>query len=194
MGLAESARRDESEQHVSVRLESVFSRCFAKKYKTRLYGGADEPLYQPATVPGADHALYYRSDYFASALHETAHWCLAGVRRREKTDFGYWYMPETRDIAQQREFEAVECKPQALEWFFSRACSFHFQVSADNLALAQQGALDTSNFQQRVLEQALAWQITGLPIRADAFYTGLCLEFGTQLSAGELRFDDAGIV
>ena len=98
------------------RLEQVFMRCFGSSLCTRLQGGAAEPLYQPATLEGDYHVLYYRADYFASALHEVAHWCIAGEIRRQQTDFGYWYAPDGRSPAQQRAFERVECRPQALEW------------------------------------------------------------------------------
>jgi len=191
MGCAESVAESEPGQFHSSRLEEVFNQCFAETYNTRLYGGADEPLYQPAEVPAVYHGLYYRENFFASALHETAHWCMAGARRRLRPDFGYWYTPEDRNVDQQRAFEAVERKPQALEWFFSRACGFRFQVSADNLELARLGMLDTSAFRQGVLEQARAWQVTGLPTRSDVFYQVLCLEFGTAIAPGQLHFDRA---
>jgi elongation factor P hydroxylase len=189
MGFAEHVPDFEPGQFDCSRVERVFNQCFAGTYKARLCGGADEPLYQPAQAPGAYHALYYRGDYFASALHETAHWCIAGAGRRQQPDFGYWYTPEGRNLDQQRAFEAAEYKPQALEWFFSRACAFRFQVSADNLALDRLGKLDTSTFQKRVLEQARAWQVTGLPARPGIFYQALCHEFGTAVSPGQLRFE-----
>ena len=105
------------------RLEAVFARCFARTENTRLVGGAAEPLYQPAGKGNGPHSLYFREDYFASALHEVAHWCIAGIERRQRVDFGYWYAPEGRSDDQQRAFESVEVRPQALEWYFSLACS-----------------------------------------------------------------------
>ncbi|HEY6132123.1 MAG TPA: elongation factor P hydroxylase [Halioglobus sp.] len=176
------------EPFLAARLETVFNDCFAGSCNTRLCGGVAEPLYRPAVLDGGYHALYYRSDYFASALHEVAHWCIAGVRRRQQPDFGYWYSPDGRSADQQRAFEAVEYKPQALEWFFSKASGYRFQVSADNLDLAGTGMIDTTLFQRRVLEQALTWQKAGLPPRADEFYRALCREFDTCISAAQLRF------
>lgn len=193
MGFAEYLPDVEPGQFDCSRLERVFNQCFAGTYHTRLYGGADEPLYQPAKEPGAYHALYYRGDHFASALHETAHWCIAGAGRRQQTDFGYWYTPEDRNLDQQREFEAVESRPQALEWFFARACGFRFQVSVDNLDLDRLGKLDISAFRQRVLVQARAWQVTGLSARPSIFYQALCQEFGTGISPGQLNFDLANL-
>jgi elongation factor P hydroxylase len=183
MGVAERVTADTVEPFRAERLEQVFDRCFAQSYNTRLLGGADEPLYQPATVAGASNAIRYRQDYFASALHEVSHWCIAGAARRRQLDFGYWYAPEGRCVKQQLAFETVERKPQALEWYFSKACNYRFQVSADNLALANAGTLDTATFPQAVLEQVLRWQADGLPERAAVFYRALCSEFGTGAGA-----------
>jgi hypothetical protein len=178
----------------SERLEQVFNHCFMQQLGTRLVGGADEPFYQPASEASQLHSLYYRSDYFASALHEAAHWCIAGEQRRQLVDFGYWYAPEGRSVTQQQAFEAVECKPQALEWFFSRACGYRFQVSADNLDLVQAGLLESTVFQSSVLEQALHWQQVGLPERADTLFRGLCREFGTTVAPEQLHFSLADLI
>lgn len=171
----------------STRLERVFADCFAHDYNTVLIGGAAEPLYVPATGSG-QHKLYYRDDFFASALHETAHWCIAGAARRQQRDFGYWYATEGRDSTAQRAFEAVEAAPQALEWFFSQACGWPFQVSVDNLD-PQDGTLpDTRDFCDRVVAEALARQSRGLPERAAIFYRALCVEFGSAHPAQALTF------
>lgn len=187
MGAA-GRRAHVAQPFVASRLERVFDECFARRWNTRLVGGADEPVYKPADTGDESHTLYYRLDYFASALHEAAHWCIAGERRRLQPDFGYWYAPEGRDAEQQRAFQAVESKPQALEWFFSRACGYRFQVSVDNLHLSAQGLPDVSVFQQRVLEQALFWRSNGLPERAGIFYTALCREFDTAVAPAQLHF------
>ena len=92
-------------QFDSRRLEFVFNQCFAATEHTQLRGGAEEPLYQPASGAGGMHLLFYREDYFASALHEIAHWCIAGSARRRMVDFGYWYAPDGRDAQQQAAFE-----------------------------------------------------------------------------------------
>jgi elongation factor P hydroxylase len=172
----------------AARLEKVFNKCFAVSCNTRLYGGAQEPLYQPATRIDGLHALYYRHEYFASALHEAAHWCLAGETRRQQLDFGYWYAPEGRSVQQQQAFEAVERKPQALEWYFSKACAYRFQVSLDNLDLVSAGLHDSGEFKEAVFEQVVIWRDQGLPSRAAAFYRALCAEFGTVTPASQLQF------
>ena len=80
--------RDDFDAAVLIRL---FDQCFQQSQQTCLVGGADEPLYQPATREGQYHQVVFRADYFASALHEIAHWCLAGRVRRQQLDYGYWY-------------------------------------------------------------------------------------------------------
>jgi len=115
-------------------IEKLFEQAFFSSYQTVLKGGAEEPLYQPSEKKSVPHTIYYREDYLASALHEVAHWCLAGEVRRQQLDFGYWYQPDGRTAEEQRLFEKVEVKPQALEWIFSQAAGVSFQVSADNLA------------------------------------------------------------
>jgi elongation factor P hydroxylase len=173
---------------LSARLERVFNSCFHARYHTRLFGGAAEPVYQPGGFASKCNALYYREDYFASALHEVSHWCIAGVQRRQQPDFGYWYAPEGRSLDQQRAFETAERKPQALEWYFSKACGYRFQVSIDNLQLANAGLHDATAFRHAVLEQALIWQEQGMPPRAAVFYQALCYEFGTAVPAAQLQF------
>lgn len=44
-----------------------------------------------------------------------------GEKRRQLVDFGYWYAPDGRSAEQQELFQAVEVKPQAMEWILSPA-------------------------------------------------------------------------
>ena len=192
---AAAPRQDGPGVHCSQRLEALFSRCFALPYATRLVGGAAEPLYLPARDTGGEHRLYYREDYFASALHEVSHWCIAGVARRRERDFGYWYAPEGRTGAQQRAFEAVEAGPQALEWIFSQACAYPFKLSADNFDPVTGDLPDIQPLAGAVLARARAWQEKGLPYRAGRFYRALCREFGSVRPVGalELRLEDLSV-
>tara|TARA_R110000772_G_scaffold238154_2_gene350070 strand:+ start:12191 stop:12781 length:591 start_codon:yes stop_codon:yes gene_type:complete len=160
------------------RVERVFAECFLHSENTVLCGGAEEPLYAPAVHPGEPHRLWFREDFFASALHETAHWCIAGSARRQQVDFGYWYAPEGRDPEAQAAFEAVEVRPQALEWCFSVACGYPFRVSTDNLAAEGGVAADHSAFRAAVRREALRLSGAPLPRRAAVFYRALQLEFG----------------
>ena len=152
-------------------LERIFRECFFAEYATVLVGGSPEPLYVPSSdVLREPHRVVYREDCFASALHEVAHWCLAGADRRKLEDYGYWYRPDGRDPREQEEFERAEAKPQALEWIFSEACGFPFQLSADNLA----GALGPSDrFEQGVRRAKADHRARALPARADRFLAAL---------------------
>ena len=68
--------------HKAFDLIQLFERCFFAEFNTRLEGGAEEPLYLPTTSHDPARILFTR-DYFASALHEVAHWCVAGEARRQ---------------------------------------------------------------------------------------------------------------
>ena len=114
-------------------IEKAFAQSLGAQHSVRLIGGFDEPLYLPATDSRAAE-IRFRSDYPSSALHEVAHWCLAGEHRRALEDYGYWYEAD-RGANAQRAFESVEARPQALEWVFSRAVGCAFRVSADNLSI-----------------------------------------------------------
>ena len=168
---------EREETFSSVLLEHLFARCFRTEFNTLLEGGFEEPLYTPPDVNDAPGSIRYRRDYFASALHEVAHWCIAGPHRRSLVDYGYWYAPDGRSVVQQADFEQVECKPQALEWFFAKACGYVFTVSVDNLDSRTGEIPETSAFRKGVLAQALHWQEVGLPCRAQSFCDCLYSEF-----------------
>ncbi len=158
---------------LSARLEMLFRGLFFRPWHTLLVGGGDEPLYRPADHRYRYHRIIYRADYAASALHEVAHWCIAGRQRRQQLDYGYWYAPDGRTAAQQRIFEQVEVKPQALEWLFATAAGQPFRLSADNL----DGEGPSPAFAGAVRRQARAYCEGGLPPRAQAFIAALASEF-----------------
>jgi elongation factor P hydroxylase len=171
---------------LSTELESVFNTTFAP-WNTQLLGNAPEPVYLPADQDSASHRLFYREDYSASALHEIAHWCIAGDKRREQVDFGYWYRPEGRTLAQQRTFEQVEVKPQALEWIFATACGLKFTISADNLSADEPEARRPSAaFAMAVAAQARSYCSNGLPERAVLFVAALSRQFNTTALQADL--------
>ncbi|HEB91051.1 MAG TPA: ATPase [Deltaproteobacteria bacterium] len=148
-------------------LEGIFRECFFEEHRTVLVGGGEEPVYLPSPDPGRlPHRIVYREDYLASALHEVAHWCLAGQRRRRLEDYGYWYVPDGRNADEQRAFERVEAAPQALEWIFSDACRVPFHLSVDNL---EGDAGPSPDFQALVEEQRRRFLGKGLPPRAAAY-------------------------
>ena len=149
----------------------TFNGCFAQTH-TKLVGGASEPLYEPGE---REARLYFREDYASSALHEIAHWCIAGADRRQQPDYGYWYR-EKRDIKQQRTFETVEVKPQALEWIFSVAAGVGFRVSRDNF---DESTLDMNEFSAEVHAAVIAL-LDGLPPRGERFIHALVAQTGNQ--------------
>lgn len=152
----------------------VFHSCFAAPYRTKLIGGAGEPLYQPAVNDGDWHVIYFREDFPSSALHEISHWSIAGKARRQLLDFGYWYEDE-RDADKQKAFEDLEIKPQALEWIFSRASGIEFRVSADNF---NESIVALDRLRQEVRLGAVAWLQAGLPTRAQRFVEALVQRTG----------------
>ena len=91
-------------------LVDIFNALFLEEQNTRLQVGAVEPFYQ-APKANQPAVIYSRDNYFSSALHEIAHWCIAGTERRKLEDYGYWYCPDGRTADQQQAFEQVEIKP-----------------------------------------------------------------------------------
>jgi len=161
----------------------LFDRTFVRDYRTCLKAGAEEPYYQPAESKDTMHRIWFTRDYFASALHEVAHWCVAGHRRRQLPDYGYWYAPDGRSPEQQAVFEQVEAKPQALEWLFSRAAGFVFRPSADNLTA---NAGPSEAFKDAIHEQVMGFCRTGVSPRVAAFLRALLGWYGSgKYGAGD---------
>jgi len=155
---------------VKHRLEDVialFDGLFHDTFATRLVRGGDEPLYLPADADTPFHRVIFARGFYASALHEISHWCIAGEARRQREDYGYWYLPDGRDADEQRDFETVEVAPQALERLFSRACGLCFHISVDNLGGDTE--VDREAFIARVEARAERYESEGLPPRAAAF-------------------------
>ena len=152
----------------SCQIERLFNHCFREEALTVLIGGVTEPIYLPALSATGLSFLFYREDYVSSALHEVAHWCLAGEHRRQKRDYGYWYIPPNRSPSQQLAFEVVEVQPQALEWIFSLAAEVSFNLSLDSSD--SESDLRTSTFGMAVSKQARRFCRQGLPERAALFF------------------------
>ncbi len=115
-----------------VQIAGCFNRTLGRRYGARVIGGAEEPLYEPGSA-GRPGIIRYTRDYPASALHELAHWCIAGPRRRRLRDYGYWYQPPPRADAAQAAFFRVELPVQALEARLADAAGVLFRVSVDDL-------------------------------------------------------------
>ncbi len=159
------------------RLISLFNATFFEKWNTRLVRGEDEPVYLPANDSVSYHRIVFAHGFFASALHEISHWCIAGEARRQLEDYGYWYCPDGRDEKQQARFEQVEVKPQAIEWAFTLASGRRFQVSTDNLNGAEP---DREGFTRNVEAQLQTFMNNGFPNRAALFIDALHNAFGTR--------------
>lgn len=145
-------------------LIKIFNTTFLATYNTELLLGGDEPIYLPADGDHKHHRIIFARGFFASALHEIAHWCIAGPQRRLLEDYGYWYQPDGRSAEVQAEFEKVEIKPQAVEWLLSASCGFPFRVSCDNLS--GECEPDRVGFTNKVREQVLVYLEQGMPERA----------------------------
>ena len=143
----------DSERLTTDWLIQLFNTLFADQ-QVILARSNDEPEYFPAQNDKPAR-IEFAHGFFASALHELSHWCVAGDARRQLSDFGYWYAPDGRSAAQQQAFERVEIKPQALECLFTLACGRNFQVSQDNLF----ADFDTSSstFASDVYQQAQSY-------------------------------------
>ncbi|STX49976.1 transporting ATPase [Legionella busanensis] len=166
-------------------LITIFNACFAEKYNTQLIKGIDEPIYLPADKDRLYHAIYFAHGFFSSALHECAHWLIAGKARRTLVDYGYWYIPDGRGPEEQALFQQVEVKPQALEWILSVAAGYQFQFSIDNL---NGTSVNTDSFKQAVYDQVMIYCKQGLAKRANRFRLALCHFYQTPLDFTRQQF------
>ena len=164
----------------------IFNHTFTTSMNTQLVKGGDEPLYAPISDTYEYHRIIFAHGFFASALHEVAHWCLAGASRRLLEDFGYWYIPDGRDQAQQLKFEQVEIKPQAIEWAFCVAVGKKFDVSVDNLSGT--GNTDRVAFKQAVYQQVEIYLSSGFPRDAQIYIAALADFYQTPLPLTRVQF------
>lgn len=167
-------QRQPLERWRSEDLNLLFAECFIE-YRTVLIGGAAEPLYTP-WQDNQPAKIYYTRDYYRSALHEIAHWCIAGVERRMQEDYGYWYAPEGRNAEQQALFEMMEVRPQALELLFCAAVGHDFFVSCDNFS----GVGDEKEFQQQVFAEAKCMLEGNIPSRGWLWLQVLQQAYGVE--------------
>ncbi|MCU4675772.1 elongation factor P hydroxylase [Catenovulum sp. 2E275] len=170
--------------HKTEDLIDIFYQSLGKQYNTRVIKGSDEPIYLPANQSTPYHQIVFAHGFYTSALHEIAHWCLAGEKRRQLEDYGYWYCPDGRDQTQQTEFEQVEIKPQAIEWCLSVAAGLSFNVSCDNL----NGSYTPNRhaFRAKIFNQVKLYLAQGLPPRVHQLCQALAefyqVEFPLKIS------------
>ena len=143
-------------------LITIFESTFLIPFNTQLICGENEPIYLPADNEHSFHRIIFAHGFYASALHEIAHWLVAGEKRRLLEDYGYWYEPDGRSAIQQAEFEKVEVVPQAIEWAVAVSCGFKFDVSVDNLSGIE---IDRMAFKAKVHLQLLSYLENGFSER-----------------------------
>ncbi len=159
----------------------VFNQCFKDNLQTELVRGAHEPIYIPRSQYYPWDRVIFAYGYYASALHEISHWCIAGEERRKMLDFGYWYNPDGRTLEQQLEFAVVEIKPQALEWILCRSANFKFRVSLDNLNMDSEVLEESAYiFKNNIYDQVQQYLLQGLPKRAKMFSDALIAKYRHQ--------------
>ena len=154
-------RRSLSDKQIA----GCFNSDLGRRFRVRLIGGADEPLYEPGGR--AWSVIRYNRDYAASALHELAHWCIAGPARRDLIDYGYWYEPPPRSASAQARFAEAELPVQALESLLSEACGLPFRVSLDDVDGPPEFA---AGFSRQVASHARKLSLSG---RAEALHSSL---------------------
>lgn len=170
---------DSADADLCARIEAVFAECFGARHGVRLVARPDEPLYEPRAERIA--RLGYLQGHPRSALHEVAHWCIAGPERRRRLDFGYWYRPGPRSALEQRRFEAVEVLPQALERLFCDPVGLDFEVSIDDLETTL--ARGEARFDDAVRRCAEGVLERGRPLRAMVFLRALTARFGSRCAS-----------
>ncbi len=157
------------------RLITIFHDLFFAEYQTVLAHATGDPMYLPKDAATPYHRLLFAHGFFQSALHEVAHWCIAGPKRRELIDFGYWYKPHGRTKLEQEAFFSAETKPQALEWIFTAATAREFFLSSDNLDEPA-----TESTKRRIQLEAFRLIEAGLPKRARCFADALVESYSSR--------------
>lgn len=157
----------------------VFNRTFQEQC-VRLERSEGEPIYYPRDQNFTYDRICFANDFISSALHEVAHWCVAGDARRRLVDYGYWYKPDGRNEQEQIAFQNVEIKPQALEWIFSVAAGVCFNLSLDNLSSSSSlSSESTQKFAAALGVQVADYLNFGLPKRALRFVEALAVQSNT---------------
>ena len=84
------------DEHKYEDLIAIFDGCFSQSYNTRLERGGDYPIYLPEFIDEDNtpskrpyNVILFAHGFYSSALHEIAHWLVAGKERRKLEDFGY---------------------------------------------------------------------------------------------------------
>jgi hypothetical protein len=164
----------------------LFNGLFQATHNTVLVPGDAVPEYRPADRHCRWNRIIFAHGFYASALHETSHWCIAGAERRKQYDYGYWYQPDGRSVEQQAQFEKVESRPQALEWILTIAAGRRFHLSLDNLDGEDSGQHE--RFAAEVHRHTWRYLENGLPGRAERFRQALMDWYGRRGAFAEYAF------
>jgi len=163
---------DKNAKHLIVLFNSVFGRA----YNVVLSSDSGEPDYRASTEPTMPNVVNFANGYFNSALHEIAHWVIAGELRRKQDDYGYWYAEDGRSPEQQKLFQQLEVFPQAIEKAFCEALERSFQASIDNLDNPLSKA-EIVRFENEIEAKKCQLQEQGFPSRAQQFLNALSTQF-----------------
>jgi elongation factor P hydroxylase len=169
----EKNTQERPQMHYTQDIITLFNLCFESSHNTQLIRGGDEPIYVPASKTCSYHQVVFAHNFYSSALHEIAHWLVAGPKRRQQLDYGYWYLPDGRNEQQQRAFEQVEVKPQAIEWILSAASGHSFQPSVDNLGGAEPSVEQRQAFVRDIHAQVLTFFDAPFPDRMQSMVQAL---------------------
>lgn len=132
-------------------LIDIFERLFPNLI---IIGGANDPYYE-APKAEAKAKIFFKENYPRSILHEMAHYCLAGKKRRKLNDYGYWYSECGRTREEQELFQLVEARPQGLEKAMCKAIGIHFSPSLDDFSdrpISQVFSKDLENHYQEMIK------------------------------------------
>ena len=89
-------------------LTVIFNDLFSDSFNTCLEGGADEPLYLPASSICKHNRLIFFQDYISRALYDISHSCIVGDKCRNLLDYVSLYYPDGRCVAEKTILEKVE--------------------------------------------------------------------------------------
>jgi hypothetical protein len=158
------------------KLISLFNAVFGTDFNVVINSDSDEPDYRASLEPNIPNLINFANGYCNSALHEIAHWVIAGDQRRSQHDYGYWYAADGRDSEQQKLFQQLEILPQAIEKAFCEAMQRPFKASLDNLNHPVESS-EIEKFEREIELKKCQLQQLGFPPRAQQFIDALSTEF-----------------
>jgi len=154
------------------RLILLFNAAFGKEYNVVLKSDSHEPDYIASLDPAIPNVINFANGYCNSALHEIAHWVIAGEKRRKQHDYGYWYAADGRNPEQQKLFQQLEVYPQAIEKAFCEALNKPFRASVDNLNQPVSSS-EIEAFEEKIENKKNQLKLQGFPLRAQQFLDAL---------------------